>query len=147
MFKTGIIIAAAALLANATPLVPRQNDTRAHEPITIGELGIGHGYQILAWTPTKTTINDACTDQASRTVIQSVNTEIPSNPLCGYPFEVDGESNMTLLCADGTSEDASQVTGIAINGEETHQCVEVPLNIYGTNCGGGSSLWQKYTCQ
>ncbi|OIW22842.1 hypothetical protein CONLIGDRAFT_638084 [Coniochaeta ligniaria NRRL 30616] len=145
--NTGIVAAALGLASifasvSAQDLYP--------EPITIGQLAYPHGHQILAWTPTKTSMIDACTNQSSRTVLQVYETIPPTVPLCGTPFALDGYSDLELLCADGTSVEASQVTAIATNGTQTHNCTSLPLTVYGTHCHGEyspDSIWQLFACQ
>ena len=89
----------------------------------------------------------ACKEEPSRTFLQSVQTNIYSNPLCGRPFDLDGRTGLELLCADGTGERASQVTAISTNGERTHNCTHLPLNIYSTYCGNTVSIMQRFACQ
>ncbi|KAH8902808.1 hypothetical protein BR93DRAFT_972156 [Coniochaeta sp. PMI_546] len=146
-FSTSMIIAAFGLASkfasvSAQDLYP--------EPITIGQLGYPHGHQILAWTPTKTSMIEACTNQSSRTVLQVSETLPPTVPLCGTPFALDGYTGLELLCADGTSVAASQVTAIATNGTQTHNCTSLPQNVYPTHCHGPyspDSIWQLFACQ
>ncbi|KAK0624968.1 hypothetical protein B0T17DRAFT_617115 [Bombardia bombarda] len=146
MVQINTIAAVSALLSTAALFVSAQtNETMYPEPITIGQYGFPHGHLIVGWTPTKTTMNDVCA--GTRTFIQSVQTGYYSNPLCGFPFEIDGYSNLTLQCADGTDTLASQVTAIATNGVETHVCTKLELSIFSTYCGGGASLVQQYACQ
>lgn len=151
-----IIMSALALAATATatPIAERQTSESdiLPFPITLGWLAYSHGHSIVAWTPTRTTMGDACNPNtnATRTArIQSVNTNFPSNPLCGHEFELEGVSGLSLLCADTAEngEAASEVTAVATNGEQTHQCVDIPRNVYPTSCGVGTSIWQNYVCQ
>ncbi|KAH8886465.1 hypothetical protein GQ53DRAFT_809730 [Thozetella sp. PMI_491] len=145
---TILAVAAAASVASAKPVFNRQSNSTAEPfPITIGQLGYPHGHEILAWNPTKTTLGDACDAYTKTTVLQAVNSGFYSNPLCGHPFSLDGQDGLTLLCSDGTSETASQVTAVATNGQQTHECAELPHKIYPYNCGGGSSVSQLFACQ
>ncbi len=79
--------------------------------------------------------------------MQAVHTNRPSNPLCDFPFSVDGFENLELKCADSDAERPSQVTAIATNGKQTHNCTELPLSIYPTSCGAGVAVWQRFACQ
>lgn len=93
---------------------------------------------------------EACTNVSSRTVLQVYETVPPTVPLCGTPFTLDGYSGLELLCADGTSVAASQVTAIATNGTQTHNCTGLPLTVYPTEChgpGSSASIWQLFACQ
>ncbi|KAK3361670.1 hypothetical protein B0T24DRAFT_642126 [Lasiosphaeria ovina] len=139
------VAAFAALLAASAHLVAAQ-DTYP-EPITIGQLNVGHGYVLYAWSPTRTTLQDACTDSPTRTMIQSVQTDHPSNPLCNNPFALDGYTGLELLCSDGSGPAAAQVTALATNGTQTHVCTSLPLRISPLYCGGAASIWQKFVCQ
>ncbi|KAK3385659.1 hypothetical protein B0H63DRAFT_473365 [Podospora didyma] len=139
--------AAILSMASASPVSARQDDTLYPEPITIGRLSIPHGYVLYAYTPTKTTLQQACSDSPSRTMVQSVQTGRPDRPLCNNPFSLDGYSGLEFLCADGTGPAASQVTAIATNGTQTHLCTNVPLTVYPLYCGGGASISQQYICQ
>lgn len=143
-----------ATTITATPAAVRQTSEPAVNPfpITLGWLAYSHGHEIVAWTPTRTTMGDACnpnTNATRTTVVQADNSGFPSNPLCGHEFALEGVTGLSLLCADSAEngEAASQITAVATNGEQTHQCVDLPLNIYGTSCGVGSSIWQNYACQ
>ncbi|KAM7191958.1 hypothetical protein V8F20_009082 [Naviculisporaceae sp. PSN 640] len=143
MIGNRYIATTSVLLATcAAPLVSAQ--TSGAVPITIGRLGISHGYLMVAWTPTKTTMQDACA--GTRTMIQSVHTNFPSNPLCGFPFEVDGVKNMELVCDPAQSPREIPVA-ITTDGKRSHNCTHLPLTIYSTYCGGGASLAQEYACQ
>lgn len=153
---TNTIITALVLATTitATPTAVRQTSEPAVNPfpITLGWLAYSHGHEIVAWTPTRTTMGDACNPNTNATrtaVVQADNSGFPSNPLCGHEFAFEGVTGLSLLCADTAEngEAASQVTAVATNGEQTHQCVDLPLNIYGTSCGVGSSIWQNYACQ
>ncbi|KAK3317588.1 hypothetical protein B0T19DRAFT_405272 [Cercophora scortea] len=118
------------------------------EPITIGQLSIPHGHMIYGWTPTKTTMLDVCVQGPSRTMIQSVQTGFPSNPLCNWPFDLDGYTGLELLCVSGTENDAEpQVTAIATSGVQTHNCTALPLKVFPTSCGVGAAISQLYACQ
>ncbi|KKY37377.1 hypothetical protein UCDDA912_g02595 [Diaporthe ampelina] len=146
------VLALAATITAAPTEVRQTSPSILPFPITLGQLGYSHGYSIVAWTPTRTAILDACNPNvnATRTApLQSVNTNFPSNPLCGHEFALEGVTGLTLLCADTAEkgEAASQVTAVATNGEQTHECVDLPLNVYGTGCGVGSSMRQRYVCQ
>ncbi len=150
MYKSGIFVAVAvAAVASASPLAARQgNDTTVPAfPITLGQLGYTHGHEIVAWAPTKTTMNDVCGNQASRTVIQTLNSGFPSNPLCDFSFTLEGKSSMSLMCTSNSTATEAQVTAIATNGEKSHTCVGLPINELSASCGAGSSLWQAYACQ
>lgn len=147
-------LAAAATLATATPVEVRQETSPAINPfpITLAQLAYSHGHQIVAITPTRTTLGDSCNTNVNATrtgVVQAQNSGFSSNPLCGHEFALEGVTGLTLLCADSAEkgEAASQVTAVATNGEQTHQCVDLPLNVYGMSCGVGTSIWQRYTCQ
>lgn len=149
-----IAITALALAATVTasPTAVRQTPDVNAFPITLGWLAYSHGHEIVAWTPTHTTMGDACNTNTNATrtaVVQAVNSNFPSNPLCGHEFALEGVAGLSLLCADSAEngEAASQVTAVATNGEKTHECVDIPLNIYGTSCGVGTSIWQEYACQ
>jgi hypothetical protein len=113
----------------------------------------GQGTCLLTRTPgtlTKTSMIEACTNQSSRTVLQVYETVPPKVPLCGNPFTLDGYSGLELLCADGTSIEASQVTAIATNGTQTHNCTRLPQMVYSTRCHppyGADSIWQLFACQ
>jgi hypothetical protein len=152
--QTLTLLALAALTSAApsgakSPLItPRQtdNNTQFAEPLTIGQFSYDHGHQILAWTPTKTTMLDAC-DQTGTTELQAVNSGFYSGPLCGVPFTVDGRSNLTLECSDGTGVTASQATAVATNGEVTHKCVGLPDTVFVTECGVGTGIMQLFSCQ
>jgi len=91
-------------------------------------------------------MGDVCNGTSTRAMLQSVQTNRPSNPLCGYPFEIDGIKNLELLC-DETEKKQEIPTGISTAGEKTHNCTLLPLTIYSTSCGGGASLAQSYACQ
>ncbi|KAM7189656.1 hypothetical protein V8F33_009904 [Rhypophila sp. PSN 637] len=132
----------AALLATSASFVSAQASNP--EPITIGRMGVGHGYLMVGWTPTKTTMLDAC--NGTRTLIQAVHTNRPSNPLCGFPFEVDGVHNMQLVCDPAQTTQEIPIA-ITTDGQLTHNCTYLPLTVYSTYCGGGASLAQNYACQ
>lgn len=151
-----ILITALALAATttATPLAVRQETSPAINPfpITLAQLAIPHQYSIVAFTPTRTAMVDACNTNvnATRTVnVQTMSSGYPSNPLCDHAFDLEGVTGLTLLCSDTAEngERASQVTAVATNGEKTHDCVELPLNVYPTSCGPPASIWQRFACQ
>lgn len=151
--NTIMTVLALAATTTATPIEARQaSPSILPFPITLSQLGYSHGYTIAAFTPSRTAMLDACNTNvnATRTApVQSVNSNFPSNPLCGHEFALEGVTGLTLLCADTAEkgEAASQVTAVATNGQQTHECVDLPLNIYPTSCGVGSSIWQLYACQ
>lgn len=156
MYTNAIIsaVAMAAAIVTATPVEVRQDTSSAINPfpITLAQLAYSHGHQIVAITPTRTTLGDSCNTNVNATrtaVVQAQNSGFSSNPLCGFEFALEGVTGLTLLCADSAEngEAASQVTAVATNGEQTHECVDLPLNVYGTSCGVGTSIWQRYTCQ
>lgn len=143
-----------ATIATATPVNVLQESSPAIDPfpLTLANLAYGHGHQIVALTPTRTTLGDSCNTNVNATrtaVVQAQNSGFSSNPLCGHEFSLEGVSGLTLLCADSAEngEAASQVTAVATNGEQTHECVDTPLNVYPMSCGVGLSIWQLYSCQ
>jgi hypothetical protein len=156
MYSKTIIsaVAMAAAIATATPVEVRQETSPAINPfpITLAQLAYSHGHQIVAITPTRTTLGDSCNTNVNATrtaVVQAQNSQYFSNPLCGHEFALEGVTGLTLLCADSAEkgEAASQVTAVATNGEQTHECVDIPRNVYPMSCGVGSSIWQRYVCQ
>ena len=147
MFQFAILFAFIITLVAGSAELRSPDDTTYPEPITLGQLGYSHGHTIIAWTPTKTTINDACTNSSTYTAIRAENSGYALHPLCGYPFNLDGYTGLELQCADGTSMTASQVTAIATNGKITHNCTYLPLTISYTSCGVGSGIAQLYACQ
>ncbi|KAF7503490.1 hypothetical protein GJ744_003681 [Endocarpon pusillum] len=96
MYKL-ILATTAALLAltTATPLAERQDHP---DQIALGQLSYSRGNQFIAWTPSKTTEQEACRTHAT---IQSVDSGRPSGPICGTPFSVGNLVNVSLAC--GTS--------------------------------------------
>jgi hypothetical protein len=94
-------------------------------------------------------MGDACNNQASRTVLQVQDTGVPSKPLCGQPFDLDGFTGLELHCADGTDIGASQVTAVFQGDKQTHNCTKLPLTVYPTACDPShiSSIWQLFACQ
>ncbi|KAK3689361.1 hypothetical protein B0T22DRAFT_461378 [Podospora appendiculata] len=149
--------------SNTTTTTP-QAAVAYPEPITIGQLSIPHGHMIDcrkynletdndardAGTPTKTTMLDVCAQGPSNTVtmIQSIQTGFPSNPLCNWRFDLDGYTGLELLCVSGTEKDAEpQVTAIATGGVQTHNCTALPLTVFPTSCGVGAAISQRYACQ
>lgn len=147
-------LAMAAAVTTASPVEVRQKTSPSINPfpITLAQFGYSHGHQIVALTPTRTTLGDSCNTNVNATrtaVVQAQNSGFSSNPLCGHEFSLEGVTGLTLLCADSAEngEAASQVTAVATNGEQTHECVDIPLNVYPMSCGVGSSIWQLYSCQ
>ncbi|RKU44099.1 hypothetical protein DL546_001402 [Coniochaeta pulveracea] len=129
-------------------------DTQYPEPITLGILGYPHGHQLLAWSPTRTSMVDACNgyEKPTRTVIQVDNSGYPSNPICNHVFSLDGYEGLELLCAGNeTLGTMPQVTAIATNGTQTHRCVELPYGngFYSTPCDEThiTSISQSFACQ
>jgi hypothetical protein len=157
MHSTTIIVALAAAIATATPVQQVRQETSPPPainpfPITLTQLYYPHGHQIVAITPTRTTLGDSCNTNVNATrtaVVQAQDSGFPSNPLCNHPFALEGVSDLTLTCADSAQkgENASQVIGIATNGEQTHQCVSIPRNVYPMSCGVGTSISQLWACQ
>ncbi|KAG8167144.1 hypothetical protein KVR01_002833 [Diaporthe batatas] len=147
------VLAMAATVVTASPVEVRQQTSTINPfPLTISQLAYSHGHQIVALTPTRTTLGDSCNTNVNATrtaVVQAQNSGFSSNPLCGHEFSLEGVTGLTLLCADSAEhgEAASQVTAVATNGEQTHECVALPLNVYPFSCGVGSSIWQLYSCQ
>jgi hypothetical protein len=93
---------------------------------------------------------DACKPgNGTKTVLQVHETIPPTVPMCGREFELDGYSGLKLLCADGDSPAASQVTAVATNGTTTHNCTELPDVIYAVHCAkfSSDSIRQWFVCQ
>lgn len=95
---------------------------------------------------------DACNnyDSPTRTVIQTDNSGFPSNPICNHVFSLDGYEGLEILC-DGEEVEGvqPQITAIATNGTQTHNCTALALSVYSTPCDEThiSSIWQAFACQ
>lgn len=146
-------LALAATTVTATPTAIRQTSPAINPfPITLAQLAHSHEHKIVAFTPVRTAMGDSCNTNVNATrtaVVQSVSSSYPSNPLCNHEFDLEGVTGLTLLCSDSAERGdyASQVTAVATNGEKTHECVDLPQNVYPLSCAPGSSIWQRYVCQ
>ncbi|KAK3347037.1 hypothetical protein B0T25DRAFT_293311 [Lasiosphaeria hispida] len=151
MVQSNTVIAFAAALFSAVASA-QTNETLYPVPIAIGRIMYPHGNTLIAWEPTKTSSKAACngTDNPTRTFLQSIQTGFYSNPLCNWPFNLDGYKNLELLCSDSEKGvSASEVTAIATDGKKTHDCVKLPHNLYPIACDDThiTSIEQSFACQ
>jgi len=144
-FTTALL--AAASLAAAAPTANTNTNSTAPEPITLGRLGIPHGYLIRGWAPSKTTpLEAACTEALN---LQAVHTNYPDHPLCDYgPFEINGRAGLQVKCRpakDQWEPEYARVTALATDGTDSHACGEVENPEY-VSCGAGAGISELYYC-